>query len=106
MQMLPQSDNLARDLRSAVLSEDHEKASRLSAEYTEALRERWTRLSPQERAASPLPQQSRELLAWVRDMTLMQQAMAAQHLALVQRANRRLTARALYLQTAVLDAQR
>jgi hypothetical protein len=53
-----------------------------------------------------LPQQSRELLTWVRDMTLMQQAMAAQHLALAQNANRRLTARALYLETSALAAQR
>ncbi|MGA2881528.1 MAG: hypothetical protein ABSG13_21470 [Bryobacteraceae bacterium] len=103
--MLQQSDKLACELRAAVLAGKHEKAERLAAEYTEALRQYWTRLSPQGRAASSLPQQSRELLAWVRDMTLMQQAMTAQHLAYVQRANRRLTARALYLQTSTLDAQ-
>jgi hypothetical protein len=100
------SDSLARELRSAVLAADHEAASRLTVEYTEALRKHWTVLSPQERASSSLPQQSRELLTWVRDMTLMQQAMAAQHLALAQNANRRLTARALYLETSALDAQR
>src|ERR1700691_4173803 len=62
-------DNLARELRSAVLASDHEKATRLVAEYAEALGRHWTALSGNERAASPLPQQSLELLNWVRKMT-------------------------------------
>jgi hypothetical protein len=99
-------DDLARKLRAGVLASDHEKALRLTVEYAEALRRHWMPLSAEERALSPIPKQSRELLAWVRDMTLMQQAMAAEHLALVEGAKRRLTARALYLQAAGLDMQR
>jgi hypothetical protein len=67
-------DNLARELRSAVLASNHEKATRLTMEYAEALGRHWTALSRNERAASPVPKQSRELLNWAREMTLMQQA--------------------------------
>jgi hypothetical protein len=98
-------DNLARELRSAVQASDHEKATRLIAEYTEALGQHWTALSGNQRAASPLPQQSRELLNWVRKMTLMQQAMAAVKLSAVEKASRQLTARALYLQSAAFDVR-
>lgn len=97
-------DNLARQLRAAVLASDHEKATRLTVEYSTALREQWGTLSPEERAASPLPKQSLELLTWVRDMTIVQQALATQHLALVAKARRYQTARALYLRSAALDA--
>ena len=38
-------DNLARELRSAVLASDHEKATRLVAEYAEALGRHWTALT-------------------------------------------------------------
>jgi hypothetical protein len=99
-------DDLARDLRAAVLGSDHEKASRLTEEYSEALRRHWTTLSPAECAASSLPKQSLVLLTWVRQMTLMQQAMTAAHLGLVEKASRHLMARNLYLQTAALGAQR
>ena len=102
--MLEMADRLARELRAAVLAVDHEKASRLSAEYTAALREHWMALSLEERAASSVPKQSLELLNWVRDMTLMQQAMAAQHLRVVEKAMRYRTARALYLQSQALNA--
>ena len=96
-------DNLARELRAAVLASDHQNANRLTEEYTEALREHWMTLSAQERADSTLPKQSLELLTWVRDMTLMQQALAAQHLALVEKAGRYQTARSVYLRSAALD---
>lgn len=99
-------DDLARKLRAAVLGSDHEEARRLAVEYTGALGRHWTLLSVQERAASSIPKQSLELLTWAREMTLMQQAMAADHLMLVEKANRQLTARSLYLQTAALDARR
>jgi hypothetical protein len=98
-------DDLARRLRAAVLASDHEKAERLTGEYAEAVREHWISLSAEERAVSPVSKQSLELLTWVRDMTLMQQAITAEHLAFVERANRRLTARNLYLQTAALEAR-
>jgi len=102
--MHPRPDNLARELRAAVLASDHEKATRLTVEYSAALQEDWRTLSAFERAASPLPRQSRELLTWVRDMTIMQQALAAQHLAAVDKACRYQTARALYLRSAALEA--
>ena len=98
---MPQpQDNLARELRAAVLASDHDKASRLTVEYTDAVGEYWMTLSATERAASPVPKQSLELLHWVRDMTLMQQATAAQHLTLVERTKRNHIARARYLQSA------
>jgi hypothetical protein len=103
---MPQpQDNLARDLRAAVLANDHEKATRLTVEYTAALREHWSDLSLPERAASPLPKQSLELLTWVREMTILQQALAARHLAVVEKASRYQTARAVYLRSAALEAQ-
>ncbi len=61
-------------------------------------------LSRRERAASSLPKLSLELLTWVREMTLMQQAMAAQQLAVLERASRYQTARSHYLRSAALDA--
>lgn len=97
---MPQpQDDLARGLRAAVLASDHEKATRLTVEYTEALRRHWITLSREQRAASALPKESRELLQWAREMTLMQQAMTAVHLSRVEQAARQLTARAVYLQT-------
>lgn len=98
-------DNLARQLRAAVLANDHATAGRLIVEYSAALGEFWKTLSTAERAASSLPKQSLELLTWVREMTLMQQAMTAAHLSALDRASRQLTARALYLQSAALEAQ-
>jgi hypothetical protein len=100
---MPQSlDDLARELRAAVLANNHETATSLSADYTAAVREYWVTMSPRERAASPLPKKSIELLTWVRDMTIMQQAMAAQHLAVVDKACRYQAARAQYLRSAAL----
>lgn len=98
-------DDVARELRAAVLASDHAKATRLTVEYTEAVRRHWIQLSAAERAASSLPKLSTELLTWAREITLMQQAMAARHLSDVEVAGRQLTARSLYLQTAALDAQ-
>ena len=102
--MPPILDNLALELRAAVLGNDHEKAARLTVEYTAAVSRYWISLSPEERATSPVPKQSLQLLSWVRQMTLMQQAMTAGHLAMVDKASRHLAARALYLETAALDA--
>jgi hypothetical protein len=98
-------DRVARELRAAVLASDHEKAARLSVEYSEAVRLHWIQLSSGERDTSSLPKLSIELLTWAREMTLMQQAMAARHLSDVETSGRQLTARALYLKTAALDAR-
>jgi hypothetical protein len=103
--MLPQSDKLACELRAAVLAGNHEKAERLAVQYTEAVRQLWMLLPAGERALSPLPKQSLELLAWVREMTIVQHALAAQHLAVVEKGRRYQTARALYLRSAALDAR-
>jgi len=98
--MPPPLDNLALQLRAAVLASDHEKATLLTVQYSAALQEHWTALKPKERSASPLPKQSLELLTWGRDMTILQQALAAQHLAAVEKASRYQTARAVYLRSA------
>ncbi len=102
---MPQTaDHLAYQLRSAVLVGDHGEVSRLSAAYTEALSEHWSQLSAEERTQSPIPKQSLELLAWVRQMTLVQQALTAEQLSILDRASRYQTASARYL-SATLDGR-
>jgi len=97
---MPQlQDKLAYQLRAAVLAADHEKAARLTMEYCEALREHWMTLSAEERAVSALQKQSLELLTWVREMTIMQRALAAEHLRMIEKAKRYRTARSHYLQS-------
>lgn len=95
-------DNLAHQLRAAVLASDHPTVLRLVVEYSEALRAYWTALAPAERSVSTLPQQSLELLKWVREMTLMQRAMTGEHLRIVEKSMQYQTARAQYLQSASL----
>jgi hypothetical protein len=102
--MQPAPDNLASQLRAAVLGSDHQEAERLTTEYCESLREHWMTLSPTERAASPLPKQSLELLKWAREMTIMQRGMAGEHLRMIDQASRYQTARARYLQSAALGS--
>jgi predicted mannosyl-3-phosphoglycerate phosphatase (HAD superfamily) len=99
-------DSLASELRAAVLANDHQKARRLSAEYTEALRQHWISLSPGQRAVSPIPKQSIELLNWAREMTILQQALTASHLAVVEKARRYQAARSTYLQSSTLGVAR
>jgi len=102
----PALDRLACELRAAVLGSDHAKATLLTVEFGAAMRGHWTNLSREEREASQLPKISFELLSWVREMTLMQHEMAAQHLAMVRDAGRAVAARATYLETAALDQVR
>jgi hypothetical protein len=103
----PQADldpnNLARELRAAVLGADHEQAARLAEQYTAAVSRQWALMSPAERASSGLPKQSREMLTWARDVASMQYGMASMHLLAIQKAHRYLTARAHYLRSAALD---
>ncbi|HUA20623.1 MAG TPA: hypothetical protein VMB25_17870 [Bryobacteraceae bacterium] len=82
------SDSIASELRAAVLAGDHARARRLVQDYAEALQELWRALPEAERAGSPIPSQARELLGWARDMTLVQRALAARHLAIVETASR------------------
>jgi hypothetical protein len=105
---LPPADldpnHLARELRAAVLGSDHTQAAGLAEQYTAAVSRQWALMSPAERASSGLPQQSRELLTWARDVAIMQHAMAAMHLSAIEKAHRYLAARAHYLRSAALDA--
>ena len=98
-------DDVARELRAAVLAADHEKVARLTVEYARAVAAYWMSLDPKARDASAVPKQSLELLTWVREMALMQQAMAGEHLKLIGKAMRYQTARSLYLQSAALAAR-
>jgi hypothetical protein len=104
----PQADldhnQLASELRAAVLGSDHDQAARLADQYTAAVSRQWMLMSPADRASSGLPKQSRELLTWARDVAIMQHAMAATHLSAIETAHRYLTARANYLRSAALDA--
>ena len=80
------------------------KAGHLAEQYTAALSQQWASMSQPERASSGIPKQAVELLTWAREMTIMQHAMAAEHLAAIEKANRYLTARANYLRTAAHPA--
>jgi hypothetical protein len=84
--MPPALDDLSRELRSAVLGEDHARAERLVREYTEALRGFWSTLPEADRAASEIPKIAQELLHWARQMTLIQRAMAARQLSIIHKA--------------------
>jgi len=103
--MPPAPDNLAHQLRAAVLASDHPTALRLVVAYSEALRQYWTALAPAERAASTTPQQSLELLKWAHDMTLAQRGMTGEHLRMVEKSMRYQTARMEYLQSARLESR-
>jgi hypothetical protein len=81
-------DRIARELRSAVLAGDHVLAERLASEYREALAEAWQGLPQSVRAASPLPAQARETLTWARGMTIVQRAMLAEQLAVLDKSIR------------------
>jgi len=84
----PELDQLARELRAAVLAGDHARANRVVLEYGVAASQYWATLSAIDRAASPLPKLARELLAWARGMTIVQRTIAGEQLAAVQRTRR------------------
>lgn len=101
MRLLPDnmpSDDIARDLRGAILTGDHAEASRLAEQYQRALAGEWQGMSQRERAASDLPRRSRELLTWATGVARMQHTMAGQHLAALGMAQQYLKARANYAQ--------
>ena len=81
-------DRLSREFRSAMLGGDHVLAEGLVSEYTDALRELWESLPESERAASLVPQQAQELLTWAQGMVVAQRAIAADQLAIIQKAGR------------------
>ncbi len=81
-------DKLSREFRSAVLGGDHDRAARLVSEYTSALRLFWESLPESERAGSLIPLQAQELLTWASGMAGVHRAMAAEQLAIIQKAGR------------------
>lgn len=81
-------DQASRQLRAAVIAADHAGAERASSSYVEALQKLWEALPEQERAGSPIPARTRELLAWAREMTLIQRNLAADQHAVLQKASR------------------
>jgi hypothetical protein len=81
-------DKIARELRSAVLAADHVLAGRLASEYREALADAWQSVPQSVRAASPLPAQASEMLTWARGMTIVQRAILAEQLAVLDKSIR------------------
>ena len=81
-------DNVARELRSAVLAADHVLAGRLASEYTKAVAEVWENLPQRERATSALPDQASELLRWARGMAIVQRAILGEQLAALEKTKR------------------
>jgi hypothetical protein len=78
----------SRQLRAAVIAGDHSGAERAAASYVEALRKHWESLSEQERAKSTVPARARELLAWAREMTIIQRTLTRDQLTVLQKASR------------------
>src|ERR1700719_3414059 len=90
-----QADNLraeleraARELRAAVIALDHARAEGAVHRYVEAVRKSWESLPDQERASSSIPARACELLAWARQMTLIQRNLPADQYGVVQKASR------------------
>ena len=81
-------DKISRELRSAVLAGDQVRTGELAAEYVTAFERVWLSLTQSERAVSSLPQQVRELMAWIREVTIIQRSLNAQQLAIVENAIR------------------
>ncbi len=78
----------SKQLKAAVIAGDHAGAERATASYVEALRAHWDSLSERERADSPVPARARELLAWAREMTIIQRTLTRDQLAVLQKASR------------------
>lgn len=81
-------DNIALELRCAVLAADHARAGQLASQYARALTEYWQRLPEPERAASNLGRQAGELLTWARGMAIVQRAILSEQLAVLEKALR------------------
>jgi hypothetical protein len=81
-------DHASLELRAAVIAADHARAERAVSDYLEALRQIWEVLSEQERAVSTIPTTAHELLAWARQMTLIQRNLAADQYAILQKTSR------------------
>jgi hypothetical protein len=76
------------ELRAAVIAADHARAERAVNHYVEAVQQFWEALPEQERVSSQIPARSRELLAWAREMALIQRHLAADQYAVLQKTRR------------------
>lgn len=90
-------DQASRDLREAVIAADHSRAERASSRYVGALQKLWEALPDQERAASVIPARASELLAWAREMAIIQRALTADQLSVLQKASRYQNATGSYI---------
>lgn len=88
MRTLQPLDKIANEFRSAILAADHAGAAGLVTEYVEAVRQAWELMPADERAASEMPVQARELLAWAQNVTTGQRALTSQQLEIVEIASR------------------
>jgi hypothetical protein len=79
-------EGASRELRAAVIAHDHARADRAVSRFGEVVRDYWESLPERERAISSLPARTRELLAWAREMTLIQRNLAADQFAALQKA--------------------
>lgn len=78
----------ARELRSAIIVGDHALAQQLATAYVDALRTLWESMPEEQRSVSMLPSEARALLLWAHQSTLIQKAIAADQLAVAQKALR------------------
>jgi hypothetical protein len=81
-------EQAARELRAAVMAVDHARAEGAVHRYVEAVRRSWEALPDQERAVSAIPARACELLAWARQMTLIQRNLATDQHRVLQKASR------------------
>ena len=79
-------DRVARAFRAAVIAREGKRAARLSQAYGLAVARAWKSLSARERANSPLPAQTLELLGWAQKTVAADRHLAAQHLAAIHKA--------------------
>src|SRR5271155_1615561 len=70
-------ERASRELRAAVLAVDHARAEGAVHRYVEAVRQSWAALPDEQRGTSSIPARACELLAWARQMTLIQRNLAA-----------------------------
>ena len=74
-------DKILQDFRTAVLRGDYDLARELAPEYAGALGQLWESLPESGRLAA------RKLLVWAHQMTVLQRALAAAQLAVIEKAS-------------------
>ena len=81
-------ERASHELRAAVIAADHARAESAVSHYVESVRQVWESLPEQERASSQIPARTRELLAWAREMAVIQRNLAADQYSVLQKARR------------------